>query len=162
MKAGRTRRHLQQAGVDVRLRTAIAEVQPDRVRLQDGSTVRTDLVIWAAGVTGHPGPAAWGLPTGKGGRIEVRAAVDGDRVVLTVADDGGGIDPANRARLFRPYFTTKKHGTGLGLFVIRRIVEAHGGTVAVESEPGQGATFRVTLPAVRQPMTSRRPEGLKT
>jgi signal transduction histidine kinase len=64
-----------------------------------------------------------------------------------VSDDGGGIDPAHRARLFHPYFTTKKHGTGLGLFVIRRIVEAHGGTVAVESEPGQGATFRVTLPA---------------
>ncbi|HVK18113.1 MAG TPA: ATP-binding protein [Fimbriiglobus sp.] len=85
--------------------------------------------------------------TGKGGRIEVAAVADGDRVVLTVTDDGGGIDPAHRARLFRPYFTTKKHGTGLGLFVIRRIVEAHGGTVAVESEPGQGAAFRVTLPA---------------
>lgn len=99
--------------------------------------------------------------TGKGGRIEVTAAADGARVVLTVADDGGGIDPAHRARLFRPYFTTKRHGTGLGLFVIRRIVEAHGGAVAVESEPGRGATFRVTLPAVHQ-SASRRPEGMKT
>jgi signal transduction histidine kinase len=100
--------------------------------------------------------------TGKGGRIEVAAAADGDRVVLTVSDDGGGIDPAHRARLFRPYFTTKKHGTGLGLFVIRRIVEAHGGTVAVESEPGKGATFRVALPAVSQVVTPGRREVLKS
>jgi signal transduction histidine kinase len=84
--------------------------------------------------------------TGKGGRIEVAASADGDLVCLSVTDDGTGIDPAHRERLFRPYFTTKRHGTGLGLFVIRRIVEAHGGTVAVESEPGKGATFRVTLP----------------
>lgn len=100
--------------------------------------------------------------TGKGGRIEVAAAADGDRVVLTVTDDGGGIDPAHRARLFRPYFTTKKHGTGLGLFVIRRIVEAHGGTVAVESVPGQGATFRVILAAVPRAASAGRLEELKT
>jgi two-component system NtrC family sensor kinase len=84
--------------------------------------------------------------TGKGGRIVVTAAAAGDAVVLTVTDDGAGIDPTHQARLFRPYFTTKKHGTGLGLFVIRRIVEEHGGTVGVESEAGQGTTFRVTFP----------------
>ncbi len=89
--------------------------------------------------------------TGKGGRIEVAAAADGDRIMLSVRDDGAGIDPAHRGRLFRPYFTTKKHGTGLGLFVVRRIVEHHGGSVAVESEPGKGATFRVTLPAGPRP-----------
>jgi signal transduction histidine kinase len=100
--------------------------------------------------------------TGKGGRIEVGAVADGGQVVLTVADDGGGIDPAHRARLFRPYFTTKKHGTGLGLFVIRRIVEAHGGAVSVESEPGKGATFRVALPSVPPASTPRRLEGMKT
>ena len=48
--------------------------------------------------------------------------------------------------MFRPYFTTKKHGTGLGLFVLRRIVEGHGGRVAVESAVGEGTTFRVELP----------------
>ena len=86
--------------------------------------------------------------TGKGGRISVSAGVGdgGDAITVTVQDDGAGIDPANRTRLFRPYFTTKKHGTGLGLFVTRRIVEAHGGAVAVESEPGRGTAFRVTLP----------------
>jgi two-component system NtrC family sensor kinase len=85
--------------------------------------------------------------TGKGGRIGVSAwAGVGGGVTLTVADDGVGIDPAHRERLFRPYFTTKKHGTGLGLFVIRRIVEAHGGEVGVVSEPGKGTTFTVELP----------------
>jgi two-component system sensor histidine kinase HydH len=66
--------------------------------------------------------------------------------VVTVADDGQGIPPEVQAKLFRPYFTTKRHGTGLGLFVIRRIVEAHGGSVGVVSQQGEGATFRVTLP----------------
>ena len=87
--------------------------------------------------------------TGKGGSIVVKAQREGDRVEWTVADDGIGIDPAVQARLFRPYFTTKKQGTGLGLFVIRRIVEAHGGTVGVESESGKGTTFRVSLPVER-------------
>ena len=84
--------------------------------------------------------------TGKGGNIIVGARRAGSRVEWTVADDGIGIDPAVQARLFRPYFTTKKQGTGLGLFVTRRIVEAHGGTVGVESESGRGTTFRVSLP----------------
>jgi signal transduction histidine kinase len=87
--------------------------------------------------------------TGKGGRIEVSAREAGGRVELSVSDNGSGIDPAHRERLFRPYFTTKKHGTGLGLFVIRRIVEGHGGVVGVDSEAGRGTTFRVTLPAGR-------------
>ena len=84
--------------------------------------------------------------TGKGGRICVTAFTEAEKIVLEVADDGVGIDPAHRERLFRPYFTTKKHGTGLGLFVIRKIVEDHGGSVGVTSEPGQGTTFRVVLP----------------
>ncbi len=87
--------------------------------------------------------------TGKGGSIVVKAQREGDRVEWTVADDGIGIDPSVQARLFRPYFTTKKQGTGLGLFVIRRIVDAHGGTVGVESESGKGTTFVVSLPVER-------------
>lgn len=86
--------------------------------------------------------------TDKGGHIDITAAKDDatGRVVLAVTDDGHGIDPATLARLFRPYVTTKRHGTGLGLFVIRRIVEAHGGRVTVESAVGKGAAFRVELP----------------
>lgn len=84
--------------------------------------------------------------TDKGGSIRVAAVDEQRRVVLTVADDGGGIPPELLPRLFRPYFTTKKHGTGLGLFVLRRIVEGHGGRVGVESEVGKGTTFRVEIP----------------
>jgi signal transduction histidine kinase len=67
-------------------------------------------------------------------------------VEVTVRDDGSGIAPADAGRLFQPYFTTKKHGTGLGLFVTRQLVTEHGGTVEFESAPGQGAAFRVRLP----------------
>jgi signal transduction histidine kinase len=107
--------------------------------------------------------------TDKGGRILVKVDncgqssdshpfADQDQnnqhILLTVSDDGCGIPQDRRDRLFRPYFTTKKHGTGLGLFVTRRIVEAHGGHVEVESEPGRGTTFRVLLPVA---MVTRAP-----
>jgi signal transduction histidine kinase len=85
--------------------------------------------------------------TGKGGQIELTAAPSGRDVVLTVADDGHGIADAHAARLFQPYFTTKKHGTGLGLFVTRKLVADHGGRIEFDSVPGRGTTFRVYLPA---------------
>ena len=84
--------------------------------------------------------------TGKGGRIDVRAEIGSDGIQLCIADDGCGIPPDSQSRLFRPYFTTKKHGTGLGLFVTQKIVVEHGGTVAFDSEPGRGTTFRILLP----------------
>jgi signal transduction histidine kinase len=68
-------------------------------------------------------------------------------VEVSVRDDGTGIDPAHRPRVFQPYFTTKKQGTGLGLFVTNKIVGEHGGSVTFESAPGTGTTFRVRLPA---------------
>ena len=87
--------------------------------------------------------------TGKGGEIVVSASNVQDRLLLTVSDDGTGISDEVRAKLFRPYFTTKKHGTGLGLFVLRKIVEEHGGTVSVGSLPGRGTDFRIDLPCAR-------------
>jgi two-component system, NtrC family, sensor kinase len=80
------------------------------------------------------------------GQIELTVHRDGDTVGVTVCDNGCGIGPEQAARLFEPYFTTKKHGTGLGLFVTRQMVTAHGGTVEFESEMGRGTTFRVRLP----------------
>ncbi len=67
-------------------------------------------------------------------------------VAIAVRDTGCGIGAENAARLFQPYFTTKKHGTGLGLFVTRKLVEDHGGSIEWESTPGQGTTFRIWLP----------------
>jgi signal transduction histidine kinase len=87
--------------------------------------------------------------TGKGGRIDITATRDGEGVVVRVKDDGAGIRPESAARLFQPYFTTKKHGTGLGLFVTRRLVQQHGGRVEFTSAPGTGTEFRVHLPADR-------------
>jgi signal transduction histidine kinase len=86
--------------------------------------------------------------TDKGGRIELQAARRPDGALVSVRDDGVGIAPADAVRLFRPYFTTKKHGTGLGLFVTRQLVTEHGGSVTFESRPGAGAVFRVFLPIV--------------
>jgi signal transduction histidine kinase len=83
---------------------------------------------------------------GGGGRVELGVCRVRGGVEVTVRDNGTGIAPEDAARLFQPYFTTKKHGTGLGLFVTRRLVTDHGGTVDFESAPGRGTVFRVWLP----------------
>jgi signal transduction histidine kinase len=84
--------------------------------------------------------------TARGGRIDVTGAANGNSVLVTVQDNGMGIRPEHAERVFQPYFTTKKHGTGLGLFVTRTLVEDHGGTVTFESTPDRGTVFRVVLP----------------
>lgn len=65
---------------------------------------------------------------------------------VSVEDRGAGMDERTRAHLFEPFFTTKKRGTGLGLAIVKQIVEQHGGTISVESAPGQGTRFTVDLP----------------
>jgi signal transduction histidine kinase len=85
---------------------------------------------------------------GTSGTVQLRVAVrDGD-VLLTVSDDGPGIAAADLPCVFDRFFTTRRHdkGTGLGLSLVRAVVEAHGGTVGVESELGRGATFTARLP----------------
>jgi signal transduction histidine kinase len=81
------------------------------------------------------------------GKVELDVRRAGAGVEVAVRDTGCGVRPEDAARLFRPYFTTKKHGTGLGLFVTRKLVADHGGSVAYESAPGAGSVFRVWLPA---------------
>jgi two-component system sensor histidine kinase HydH len=66
---------------------------------------------------------------------------------VMVKDDGAGIPPQDLARLFEPFFTTKPNGTGLGLPITRRIILEHQGTISVESQPGRGTAFQITLPA---------------
>jgi signal transduction histidine kinase len=80
------------------------------------------------------------------GRIHVAARIEAGKLVLLVEDDGRGISIADRCRLFQPFFTTKAHGTGLGLFVSRQILEEFDGTLSYRSEHGQGSTFFVQLP----------------
>jgi PAS domain S-box-containing protein len=85
-----------------------------------------------------------------GGKVEVRTAQvssDGEWVSLSVRDHGMGILATVKPHLFDPFFSTKERGTGLGLAVVRHIVENHGGRVEVASEPGEGARFDVWWPA---------------
>jgi signal transduction histidine kinase len=84
--------------------------------------------------------------TGKDGRIELIADQRDGQLEVVVRDNGTGIAAEHAGRLFQPYFTTKKHGTGLGLFVTRKLLGDHGGSVDFESRPGEGTAFRVTLP----------------
>jgi len=67
------------------------------------------------------------------------------RLNISINDTGTGITPATLAHLFEPFFTTKKNGTGLGLSITRRIVEEHRGVIEVQSEPGRGSTFIISL-----------------
>jgi PAS domain S-box-containing protein len=84
-------------------------------------------------------------PDGPGPRV---GSVDAGRSVrITVTDEGIGIPEENLGRIFDPYFTTKQKGSGLGLATSYSIIKNHGGSVSVESKPGQGTTLRVTLPA---------------
>jgi two-component system NtrC family sensor kinase len=86
--------------------------------------------------------------TEKGGTIEVLAVSERDRLRIDVRDDGDGIPVEQQTDLFQPYFTTKSHGTGLGLFMCRKLLGDHGGTIECQSQPGAGATFAIRLPAI--------------
>ena len=87
----------------------------------------------------------------EGGIIYLTVSHLGDKgmVEVKISDTGTGIDPANLPRIFEPHFTTKKEGHGFGLFTCQKIVKNHGGSIRVESKPGQGSTFTATLPVRR-------------
>jgi C4-dicarboxylate-specific signal transduction histidine kinase len=92
--------------------------------------------------------AAQALHGRDDGRIEVRTRSGNGEVEIQIADNGPGIPPELLPRIFDPFFTTKPvgEGTGLGLSISQQIVERHGGSLRVESPPGAGATFTITLP----------------
>ena len=82
------------------------------------------------------------------GRVTVHLFAEEDRAVVEVIDNGSGIAPENREKIFLPFFTTKPSGTGLGMAIVKKIVDLHGGDVGVESAPGRGTRVRISLPAV--------------
>jgi signal transduction histidine kinase len=88
-----------------------------------------------------------------GGTVHIDVRRDGEQVVVAVADDGAGIDQATMATLFNRFSrgnaqtNPRRQSYGIGLSLVREIVEAHGGQIAVSSTPGQGATFTIALPA---------------
>jgi len=89
--------------------------------------------------------------TRSGGVVTVKTRMAGPEggapaVEISVIDTGSGIEPKNLENIFNPFFTTKPEGVGLGLAICSKIVDEHGGTIAVESTPGEGSVFRVYLP----------------
>jgi two-component system NtrC family sensor kinase len=86
------------------------------------------------------------MPSGGGLHLETLLAEGGEWVLVRFRDTGVGMSPEQIANLFEPFYTTKSDGTGLGLAISYGIVERHGGTIEVSSQPGQGTTFVVKLP----------------
>jgi two-component system sensor histidine kinase HydH len=80
------------------------------------------------------------------GSVTVKTRQVGDMVEIAVIDRGPGIDPKNIESIFNPFFTTKSSGVGLGLAIVSKIVDEHGGSISVKSEPGGGSVFRVYVP----------------
>ena len=85
-----------------------------------------------------------------GGTIAITLGSDDHDVILSIRDNGSGMDAEQLANLFEPYRTTKEKGTGLGLMISKRIVTEHGGAIAAESKPGEGTTFTLTLPRLER------------
>jgi len=81
-----------------------------------------------------------------GGAVSVKTRAAGEAVEIAVIDRGVGIEPQQRDSIFNPFFTTKPEGVGLGLAIVSKIVDEHGGKITVESEPGKGSVFHVLLP----------------
>lgn len=101
----------------------------------------------------------------EGAAVAVTAKSDGRQVQIDVSDTGFGISKENQAHLFTKFFradntnTREAYGTGLGLFITKNLIEAHGGTIWVNSEEGQGSTFSFTWPANALVQTDRMPEA---
>ncbi len=129
---------------DIAIAQSVAEALP-AVRGDEGSLVEALVNLIGNGVKYTP----------AGGRIQVTAGVEGGQVVISVADNGVGIAPEDLPRVFGDFFRGKtapaaESGAGLGLALTRRIVEAHEGTISVESEVGKGTTFFLRLPVLAE------------
>jgi signal transduction histidine kinase len=123
----------------VEVRTVLdgaARLRGDAAQLQQ---VLINLVLNAA-------EALHDLPTERRTLTIATARSPSGDVLISVHDEGPGIPPEQLSRLFEPFHTTKEAGLGLGLSLSRSIVEAHGGELVVESEPGRGTTFVARLP----------------
>jgi signal transduction histidine kinase len=91
--------------------------------------------------------AIYAMPDGGTLTISADRVKDDSAIFIRFADTGHGITPEHLDHIFEPFYTTRPDGTGLGLSISYSIVQQHGGRIEVESEPGQGTTFTVTLPS---------------
>ncbi|MDQ8203578.1 hybrid sensor histidine kinase/response regulator [Pelagicoccus sp. SDUM812003] len=119
----------------------LLEVQSPLVspRLNRYATIRILVNLLQNAIEAVPREAGW---------VRFRAGERDGMVEFSVSDNGAGIDPAVGQKIFQPRYTTKKKGTGLGLFIARRIVDSARGSISLCSRPGRGTTFTVQLPAI--------------
>ena len=94
-----------------------------------------------------------------GGQITIRLYTEVELVMIEVSDNGIGMTSNECKRCFEPFFTTKSDGSGLGLSVCHGIVDRHGGRIEVESQPGQGTTFRIVLPQTKKSVAAVLPDS---
>ncbi len=87
---------------------------------------------------------------GDGGRVAISTSIHAPELEIAVSDTGPGLTAEQEANLFVPGFTTKSHGSGLGLTIVERIVSEHGGSIRVDSRAGSGTTFRIRLPLAKE------------
>src|SRR5260370_1588451 len=85
--------------------------------------------------------------TTGGGEITIKSEAGDAQLLISVSDTGVGLPPEQAEQIFRAFFTTKDHGTGMGLPISRSIIESHGGRLWAAGASGHGATFQFTLPA---------------
>jgi signal transduction histidine kinase len=114
--------------------------------------VRIDSMMLKRGLDNLVRNAQQAVQADDAPQVVVSARREGDRAVLEVRDNGKGISPRNRARVFDPYFTTKTEGTGLGLAIVKKVVLEHQGEIVCDEAPEGGASFRITLP-IMEPRT---------
>jgi two-component system, NtrC family, sensor histidine kinase HydH len=119
--------------------------------------VRVDVRLVRQAVLNVAVNAVQAMP--RGGRITVRTRREPDAAVVELEDTGTGIPDEVKDRIFEPFFTTKASGTGLGLAVVKRIVEGHGGTITAASRPGQGTRFLLRFPLAPTPVEMEPPIG---
>jgi signal transduction histidine kinase len=86
----------------------------------------------------------------NGGKLTITASRKQDEVRISVQDTGQGIPEENKAKVFQPLFSTKAKGQGFGLAVVKRLVEAHTGTITFGSEIGKGTTFTLMIPSAKE------------
>lgn len=121
-------------GRNITLKTELSPLKTAFINPSDLREVLTNLIFNAVDA----------MP--KGGEIIIRTEEIGDSLQCSISDTGVGLAPEIKDRIFDPFFTTKGQGTGIGLSVSYAIVENHGGTLTVESVPGEGTTFTMILP----------------
>jgi signal transduction histidine kinase len=89
------------------------------------------------------------IPEDRKGMVSIRVEQKQDTLRIALTDNGSGISESERGKIFVPYFTTKGTGTGLGLAMVKQIIENHRGSIDFRSTPGKGTTFIIYLPTVK-------------